>query len=320
MTAKKSYNNPFQAITQGVSDLMKKKERIDGLKDRDNLDGKTVLITGASSGLGFATAIQMAQRGANLIMAVRSGIPEKGNEIIRLSKNKKVSMRFLDLSNFESIDDFISNLKKDKIEIDVFISNAAVVSLQSRVTEQGLDEMFMVNYLSVFYLTNKLLNKSIIKKNNARIIFVASESHRNPKEFNLQEFGLYKEFGFKETVSVYGVNKMYLVSFANELSRRKKNVYIRALCPGPVNTKIAREAPNILKPLLKAVFGLFFRAANVACEPVVFFAVEPAPKKGFDYLFLMSRIDIDEKTKNKENAKLLWAKSEKIINELNREI
>jgi NAD(P)-dependent dehydrogenase (short-subunit alcohol dehydrogenase family) len=149
---------------------------------------------------------------------------------------------------------------------------------------------------------------------------VASESHRNPKDFDLQEFGVYKEFGFKETVSVYGVNKMYLVSFANELARREANVHIRALCPGPVNTKIAREAPKLLKPLLNVIFGLFFRSPDIACEPIVYFAAEPNPNKGFDYLFLMTRADIDEKTSNKENAKLLWKRSEKIINEIDREI
>lgn len=320
MAKKKKYNNPFQAIIQGVGDLAKKRPRIKGLEKSDRLEGKTVLITGASSGLGYATAIKLAERGANLILAVRSGIPQKGNDISRITNNKRVSMRYVDLSDFDSIDAFVSSLESDSVKIDIFISNAAVVCLKSRKTKQGLDEMFMVNYLSVFYLTNKLINKSIIPIDKSRIIFVASESHRNPKEFDLSNFGAYKDFGFSETVSIYGINKMFLISFAIELQKRIPNYYVRALCPGPVNTNIAREAPSVLKPLLRAIFGVFFRSPDTACEPVVFFSAESNPKDGFDYLFLMSKVETDEKVRNEENAKLLWSKSEELIGNLDRSL
>ena len=320
MAKKKKYNNPFQAIIQGVGDLAKKRPRIKGLEKSDRLEGKTVLITGASSGLGYSTAIELAERGANLIMAVRSGIPEKGNNIRKLTNSKDVSMRYIDLSDFDSIDAFISGLESDSIKIDIFISNAAVVCLKSRKTKQGLDEMFMVNYLSVFYLTNKLINKSIIRTNKSRIIFVASESHRNPKEFDLSNFGVYRDFGFNETVSIYGINKMFLISFAIALQNRVPNYFVRALCPGPVNTNIAREAPSLLKPMLKGIFGVFFRSPETAREPVVFFSAESSPKDGFDYLFLMSKVETDEKVRNEKNAKLLWTKSEELIHNLSRSI
>ncbi len=77
----KKYNNPFAATYKGISDLFKKQERVGILSPNDRLDGKSVLITGSSSGLGFATALQIAKLGAEVIMAVRSGIPEKGEEV-----------------------------------------------------------------------------------------------------------------------------------------------------------------------------------------------------------------------------------------------
>lgn len=307
------YNSPFEAVLKGVSDLFKKRTRIAGLKPEDRVDGKTILITGSSSGLGFATAVELAKRGGNIIMAVRSGIPEKGDEIKTLSGNENIEMRHIDLSEFESIDAFLLGLEKDQISIDIVISNAAVVNLKSRQTKSGLDEMFMVNYLAPFYLVNQLIAKKSITLNKPRIIFVASESHRNPPDFDISKLGEYHEFGLKETVSIYGYYKMLLVTYARELSRRNEDITVRALCPGPVNSNIAREAPNWMMPLLKGVFSLFFKSPAKASEPVVYFAAEPNPTKKFNYLFLMSEEPIDHKTEDKENGRQLWNKSEIIL-------
>ena len=78
----KKYNSPLQATYKGIADLFKKHERIGTLSNDERLDGKKVLITGSSSGLGLAAAKQIASLGAEVIMAVRSGIPEKGEEVI----------------------------------------------------------------------------------------------------------------------------------------------------------------------------------------------------------------------------------------------
>ncbi len=102
-------------------------------------------------------------------------------------------------------------------------------------------------------LVTLLLKQDAFNRNEGqipRIIFVASESHRNPKEFKLDGFGQYHEFGINKVMELYAYYKMLLVSFANELSRRLNNgtktkYSVFALCPGPVNSNIAREAPAI---------------------------------------------------------------------------
>ena len=81
MNKKQKYNSPLAATYKGISDLFKKQERVGVLNPDDRLDGKKVLITGSSSGLGLATAKDLARLGAEVIMAVRSGIPEKGEEV-----------------------------------------------------------------------------------------------------------------------------------------------------------------------------------------------------------------------------------------------
>jgi len=319
----RGYNNPFDAIVSGVSNLNKKKERIPGLRDEERLDGKTVLITGSSSGLGYATAVQVAERGANVIMAVRSGIPEKGEEVKRLSGNKNVEMLYVDLADFDSIDAFLKQVKEKEIAIDILICNAAIVPLKSQKTKQGLEQMFMVNYLSKFYLVNKLIALNAIKSQAdgfPRIIIVSSESHRNPESFNIDDFGVYKTFGFKETVAKYGYYKMLLTTFANELARRNKTTHIRSLCPGPVNSNIAREAPGWMKPMLKITFSLFFKSPKKACEPVIYFAAESNPKENIDYLFLMSRVAMDEKVTDPKNGERLWKKSEELLEKINQTV
>jgi NAD(P)-dependent dehydrogenase (short-subunit alcohol dehydrogenase family) len=292
------------------------------VKDEDTLIGKKVLITGASSGLGFEAAVQLARRGANILMACRSGIPEKGDLVRKLSGNQHVDMFHVDLSDIESIVNLAENLKKSSLKPDILICNAAVVPLKSRKTRQGLEEMFMVNYLAKYLFVRLLLENDLLNTDNngiPRIIFVSSESHRNPESFDWEGFGKYREYTMGKTVELYGYYKLLLTTFANELSRRLnssgKTLYsVFALCPGPIDSNIAREAPFIFKPVLKLVFRIFFRSPEKAVRPVVYFACSPeVTGKAIDYLFLMSRKEMDLKAMDAQNGEKLWRYSEALL-------
>jgi len=86
----KKYNSPLSATVKGISDLFKKHERVGKLSPQERLDGKKVLITGSSSGLGLATAKELARLGAEVIMAVRSGIPAKGRKLKKLPAPRRL--------------------------------------------------------------------------------------------------------------------------------------------------------------------------------------------------------------------------------------
>ncbi len=321
MTEKGKYDSPFKATLKGITDLYGRKSY--GVKIPETIDlcGKTVMITGASSGLGYATAKRIALAGAKLILAVRSGIPEKGEEIKIATENKDIHMYHVDLLDFTSIGAFLKNLENDGVRIDMLISNAAMVPLKSRKTPQGMEEMFMVNYLAPFYLINQLINRNIIHGKKSKIIIVSSESHRNPKAFEWEKFGKYYSHGMKETVARYGYFKLLLTTFANELSRRTNGqqleIPIRILCPGPINSNIAREAPGWLQPILKVVFSLFFRSPEKASDPILYFVSEPNHEnKPIDYLFLMQPKTMDDKATDETNGRKLWELSETLIRQL----
>jgi NAD(P)-dependent dehydrogenase (short-subunit alcohol dehydrogenase family) len=376
-TKQKKYDNPFTATLTGIRDLFRRQLPAGVLKPSDRLDGKTVLVDGASSGLGFAIAVDVARRGARVIMACRSGIPGKGERVKKLSGNQDVHMLHVDFSDINSVRALVANLRSPALPgegagggvcvpsgeyrggIDILICNAGIVPKQSRKTVQGLEEMFMVNYFSKFIFVNLLIEnhcftgqepgmqdfkseirnpkseiqnlKSEIrtgakrssvepnpKSDIPRIIFVASESHRNPEKFDWDDFGKYRDYTIGKSIELYGYYKLLLTTFSVELSRRlnpggEVNYSVFSMCPGPVNSNIAREAPKVFIPLLKLVFGIFFKSPAKAAIPVVYLAAsDDEAGKPFDYLFLMSRKEVDEKASDPENGKKLWDLSEEL--------
>ena len=320
--ARKDYNSPAKATLKGITDLFRKREKAGELNEGDRLDGKKVMITGSSSGLGLATAKALAARGAEVIMAVRSGIPEKGKAVQAAAPGARVHMLYVDLSDVDSIRDLVKEVKSTFGAIDILICNAAVVAKSARKTRHGLDEMFTVNYLAKFILVNLLIKEECFAGKNEhlpRIIFVSSESHRNPERFDWDSFGELTPFTMGQSVERYGYYKLLVTTFSRELERRLNpdsppHFSVFALCPGPVNSNIAREAPALFQPLLKVVFSIFFRSPERACEPVTYLAAsKDVEGKPHDYLFLMSRKAVDEKASDPENGRKLWAMTEELL-------
>jgi len=315
------YQSPVKAILTGIKDLFNRSGQEIDLVNLKRLEGKKVLISGASSGLGYATAVELAKLGAFVIMANRSGYPDKLNKVKKQSGSEDVEMVYMDLSDLHKLKDVSLEIKEKYGKLDIIICNAAMVAKEGRETSNGLDQMFVVNYLAKFIMMGHLINENCISFDGPelpRIIFVASESHRNPKSFDWNNFGRFEPYGMKRSVELYGYYKLLLLTYVNELSRRLNKdgvkVSLFSLCPGPVNTNIAREAPALLQPILKLIFSIFFKSPDKACKPIIYLAASPEVEgRTTDYLFTMKPREMDPKAVDPVNGAKLWQKTEALV-------
>jgi NAD(P)-dependent dehydrogenase (short-subunit alcohol dehydrogenase family) len=314
-------------------DQRSREARVTAVPPDVRLDGRTCLVTGANSGLGKGTAIRLAERGAHVIMACRSGIPEAGEDVKRQSGSDKVEMIQVDLSDFESIERCCDELRNRNVTLDAAVFNAGVVPVTSRKNKHGLELMFAVNFLAKFVVLNRLLRDGVIPNavygNNSRaddpprLIFISSETHRSSIPIDFDHFGEPIEYGISDGVKHYGLSKLHLTTYFQELSRRlnpeggaNPDVCVHALCPGAVNSNMAREAPTWLKPLLKPVMALFFQSPEKASLPVDYLVAskEMGSKTGA-YMHMMQVKESSEASKDPEKGALLWSKTEELLRE-----
>jgi NAD(P)-dependent dehydrogenase (short-subunit alcohol dehydrogenase family) len=239
----------------------------------ERLDGRTILVTGANRGLGLAIAGALAERGARVQAACRSGLDGLG----RLGAN--VEARRLDLAAFASVEEFTEGLARDGIVLDAAIFNAGVVAREARATGDGLDETFQVNFLSNALLARRLLERGVVRAGASpapRLVFVSSELHRSAPAIDFADLGGPRSWGMRRAVAEYGASKLLVETWAEELARRAPGVEVHTICPGAVNTDLAREAPRWAQPALAVVMRAFFQDPAKAARPVVFLAASPS--------------------------------------------
>ncbi len=313
------------ASLAGVKDFFSKQKLSTRLSDSDRADDKTVVITGANSGLGFGLAVEFARRGARVIMACRSQIPEAGERVKQQSGSDAVEMRYLDLSKIKTIHAFVQSLVDDGIILDVCILNAAVALPGPRKTETGQDEFFQVNYLSNVTLTLLLIQQKVLELKEtgalSRLIFISSDSHQGASYIDYNEFGRYFDYGVSKGISNYSYFKLVLNTYATELSRRinqeKVRLGIHAICPGPVHSNIVKEAPWLLRKILGGIFWIVFRSPSKAALPVVYMALSPDYEgKTNEYLHMFNPKNMDPKVYEPEEGAKLWDRSMELLKDI----
>jgi NAD(P)-dependent dehydrogenase (short-subunit alcohol dehydrogenase family) len=329
---RRTHSNPVTAVLSGLLDQRSKGPKVAPVPPGVRLDGRTCLVTGANSGLGKAIAIRLAARGAHVIMACRSGIPEAGQDVRAASGSDKVEMIQVDLSDFDSMTAFCDQLRDRNVTLDVAVFNAGVVPVTSRQNKHGLELMFAVNFLAKFVLLHRLLHDGVIPnavfghnsraEDPPRVIFVSSETHRSSIPIDFGTFGEPIEYGVSDGVKYYGLSKLHLTTYFQELSRRltpggngdNPDVCVHALCPGAINSNMAREAPTWLKPILKPVMALFFQSPEKASVPVDYLVAssEMGGKTG-EYMHMLRIKHPSEASMDPENGALLWTKAEELL-------
>lgn len=262
---------PLQATLAGIRD------RFGGgptlvLNDDERLDGKVVLITGANRGLGYGIATRLAERGATLLLACRSGGAEAAQRLRSQTGHAPIDALPLDLADPSSIDTLVQTLTDRQTPLDRLVLNAGVVPLASRNTAAGLDVMFHVNFLANVDLVDRLLAADRLAR-GSRVIVVSSESHRSGQP-DLEQFGTPEPYGTSGVMPHYGQSKLYLTTWARDLARRlpADSVGVFTVCPGAVASDIAREAPGWMKVLLTPTMKLLFASPHTAAAPIEWLA------------------------------------------------
>ena len=210
------------------------------------LNGKTVIITGANTGIGLETAVDMAGRGARVILACRN--KEKGEaavaEVKRRSNSEDAIFVSLDLASLDSVREFAAKVLDEEPHIDILINNAGVMACPYTKTADGFELQFGVNHLAHFLLTNLLLDR-LKEAPSARIVTVSSIGHAAGKiNFDDLQF----EKSYNKWVA-YFQSKLANVLFARSLAKRLQgtNVTAYSLHPGAVRTELGRHVAFMVR-------------------------------------------------------------------------
>ncbi|KAJ8403913.1 hypothetical protein AAFF_G00347810 [Aldrovandia affinis] len=205
-------------------------------KSQAKLHGKTVIVTGANTGIGKATALDLARRGARMILACRSKARAEAAvfDIRRESGNNEVVYMLLDLASLKSVRSFAENFLKTEPRLDLLINNAGIF-MQGR-TEDGLGMMFSVNHLGHFLLSNLLLER-LEECGPSRVVTVSSVLHR-AGSIDFTRLNAHKDLGVGESyldmLKIYSHTKLCNVFFTRELAKRLQGTSVTcySLHPG----------------------------------------------------------------------------------------
>jgi len=269
-----------------------------------------VVLTGGTSGIGEAAALQLAASGARLVLVARD--PQRANATLkRLKSGVNHTAHIADLSRLAETKRVAQVIAAAEPRIDVLINNAGVMSAERQLTADGLELTFATNHLAYFFLTQGLL-PNLLASAPARIINTASEVHRGAHlDFtDLQSEKRYSSYG------VYGKSKLANVLFTRELARRLAGtgVTVNCLHPGVVASRFAQprngEGGDPSAASYLASQGI---APEKSAESFVYLASSPdlAQTTG-QYLNQSVLSTPSEEAQNDAIAKKLWKESERL--------
>lgn len=240
----------------------------------DSMQGKVVFITGATNGIGKVTALELAKKGATVVIVGRDAEKTETTvqEIRSASHNDKVEYLLADLSSISEVRRLAEEFKQKYPRLDVLINNAGMYFATREETVDGYERTFALNHLAYFLLTNLLLE---VLKSSApsRIINVSSAAHRTAVlDFNDLQSKNYGMAGFR----AYGLSKLANIMFTYKLARMLKGsgVTVNALHPGGVNTGFGKNNGGLMK-LAMNIFGSFSLTPEQGAETSIYLASSP---------------------------------------------
>jgi len=281
--------------------------------------GRTAVITGANTGLGYETAAALAAKRAHVVLAVRN--LDKGNEAARrleqATPGASVTVQELDLTSLESVRAAADELRSEHDTIDLLINNAGVMFTPKATTKDGFELQFGTNHLGHFAFTGLLLDR-LLGVEGSRVITVSSVGHRFVREIRFDDLQWEHDYS---RVRAYGQAKLANLLFTYELQRRLRgtSTIAAAAHPGGSRTELTRNLPSVVAAVSRRLEPLF-QGADMGALPTLRAATDPdvlggqyygpdgfAEQRGYPKIVASSEASHDV-----DAQKRLWAVSEQL--------
>jgi NAD(P)-dependent dehydrogenase (short-subunit alcohol dehydrogenase family) len=281
------------------------------------IDGKICVVTGATSGIGFYTAQEIARMGGVTILVGRDQAKcEASVKLIQQETgNPAVEYLLADLSSQAQIRAAaaIFNAKYD--HLDVLVNNAGGIFLRRKLSVDGIEKTFAVNHLAYFLLTN-LLIEALKTSPSARVVNVSSGSHYG-EHLDFNDLQLVKSYSIYRA---YGRSKLANVLFSYELARRMAGTQVSSnvLSPGMVATDIWKKVNPVLTPLINPVIHRIGQTPFQGAQTSIYLAASPeAEGITGKYYANCKPVRSSDESYDLEAAKRLWEVSLQLTRELN---
>lgn len=290
--------------------------------DIPDLTGKTAIISGGNSGVGFETAVELARHGATTIIACRSASRGEAalGRINDAAPSAQTRLMPLDLGDLASIDAFAEGFTQEYEDLHLLINNAGIMATPYRTTKDGFESQVGTNHLGHFALTAKLM-PVISAAQAARVVNVSSIGHRSG-DIDFDEL-LLSPANYGRWRAYYR-SKLANLLFTYEFHRRLKqarieNIASLAAHPGVARTNLARGM-GFIGTLLKPIAFLLFQSAQMGALPILRAATDPdarggqyyGPDKPHERSGFPVVVSSSQDSHDEEVARRLWERSEEL--------
>ncbi len=229
--------------------------------------GRTVLVTGATSGIGLEAARDLARMGAHVVLGVRDAARGAALALEIARAGDAAEVLPVDLASFDSVREAVRRFEASHAALDVLVNNAGTAVRRREVTSDGHERTWQTNFLGTYLLTCLLL-PALRRTSRPRVVNVGSDAHRTGR-IDWDDLELARKYG---AYQAYANTKLALTLFTRELARREPGIAVNVVHPGAIATEIWREVPEPLKWLIGAILPSPPRGA----APVVRLAADPA--------------------------------------------
>jgi WW domain-containing oxidoreductase len=286
------YGSTAEQVTEGLS-----------------LSGKTILITGCNSGLGYEALRVLNLRGVQVVGTART--LHKAKKVCDSTQGRSIPME-CELSDPKSVRSCVAQLKQQGIQFDAMICNAGIMALPELKQAHGLELQFMTNHIGHFMLVTGLLEQL---KCDGRVVMLSSRAHSMAPVGGIDFDNLSGEKGYRDWTA-YGQSKMANLIFSKELARRLKGTgkTANAVHPGVIPTQLGRHMNPVAQGVMKVVAPLTLKTTEQGAATEVYVAVHPSVGGISGAYFADCNVTSPRKdAEDPELGKKLWEVSEQIV-------